>query len=84
MLERLGIREPRAFREFCKVADIFSEIDYPHVASTHDRFYQYLPQSIAGRIRKISLEHWPDIDITHHVPDDVAIQAIANRLSETL
>jgi hypothetical protein len=84
LLERLGMRGPRTFREFNKVADAFAAIASPNVAATHSSYFQYVPEVIRERVRAVSLEHWPNIDTMDHVPDEEKINSIANWIAATV
>lgn len=84
LFEKLGLREPRAFVEFNRVADALAKDLRPHVESTHSEYFQFVPAGLRERIRNISLEYWPDLDSTENVPDQANIDSLTHWLTETL
>ncbi len=83
LLEKMGLREPRAFREFKKVVAAFAKHTRPAVEATHDEFFRYVPDALRERIRAISLEHWPEVDRVEWVADK-RCDSLADRITETL
>ena len=84
LLEKIGLREPATFQEFTRVVNRFAAVDWPGVAATHENYFQYVPGRIRERIRAISLEEWPEIDTTSHVPDDANISSVSRWMTATL
>ena len=84
LFEKAGLREPRLFAEFNKLADKFAGIASPGVAATHENFFQFVPDGIREPLRRLSLEQWPEIDTTAHVPDDANLNSLTNWMTATL
>lgn len=84
LLEKLGLREPLSFKEFRRAADTLAVYTRREVASTHLEYFRYVPESLRDRIKAISIEYWPECDQTVYIPDSPKIEALVDRITETL